>query len=104
MSYGHFLLLFLVLPILILGVLLRAHLSRGYLRATGLMALVAAIYATPWDNLIVAQGVWTYDPDRVAGIILGWVPLEEYLFFVLQPIFTGLVVLALLARSRRASS
>jgi len=83
-------------------VLLRGHLTRRYVRTVGLMALIAALYATPWDNLIVAQGVWSYDPHRVAGIILGWVPLEEYLFFLLQPMLTGLIVLALLVRARKA--
>ena len=103
MSYGQFLLIFLVVPIVVLGILLRRHLTLGYLRVVGIMALVAFVYATPWDNLIVAQGVWTYDPNRVAGIILGWVPLEEYLFFLLQPVLSGLIVLALLTRARRAA-
>ena len=102
MTYGQFLLIFLVAPILVLGLVLRRQLTLGYLRVVGIMALVAFAYATPWDNLIVAQGVWTYDPARVAGIILGWVPLEEYLFFLLQPVLAGLVVLALLTRSGRS--
>jgi lycopene cyclase domain-containing protein len=32
----------------------------------------------------------------VLGLTLGWVPLEEYLFFVLQTLLAGLVVLRLL--------
>ncbi len=100
-SYGHFLLIFLVVPIGVLGLLLRRHLTRRELGAVGLMSLVALVYSTPWDNWIVAQGVWSYDPARVAGIVIGWVPLEEYLFFMLQPMLSGLIVLALLARVRR---
>lgn len=103
MTYGQFLLIFLVIPIVVLGFVLRRQLTVGYVRVVGMMALVAFLYATPWDNLIVAQGVWTYDPARVAGIILGWVPLEEYLFFLLQPVLAGLVVLALLTRRDRAT-
>lgn len=103
MTYGQFLLIFLVIPIVTLGLVLRRHLTLRNLREVGLMALVAFAYATPWDNLIVAQGVWAYDPARVAGIILGWVPLEEYLFFLLQPVLAGLVVLALLTRSGQAT-
>jgi lycopene cyclase domain-containing protein len=102
-TYGQFLVIFLVIPIIVLGVILRRDLTWGYARVVGLMGLIAFGYATPWDNLIVAQGVWSYDPDRVAGIILGWVPLEEYLFFLLQPILAGLIVLALLTRARRAA-
>jgi lycopene cyclase domain-containing protein len=102
-TYGQFLLIFLVVPIIVLAFVLRRQLTLGYMRVVGVMALVAFVYATPWDNLIVAQGVWTYDPGRVAGIILGWVPLEEYLFFLLQPLLAGLVVLGLLSRNSRAA-
>ncbi len=55
----------------------------------GLNTLIAIIYTTPWDNYLVATGVWTYGRDRVVGTI-GYVPVEEYAFFVLQTILTGL--------------
>lgn len=57
--------------------------------------LLALVYTTPWDNYLVATGVWTYPPELVSGVILGWVPLEEYLFFVLQTLTTGLWALAM---------
>ncbi len=95
MSYGQFLVVFLVLPIVVLGVALRQRLSARYLRAMAILALVAFAYTTPWDNLIVALGVWTYDRSLIAGIVIGYVPLEEYLFYGLQTILTGLVLLAL---------
>jgi lycopene cyclase domain-containing protein len=53
------------------------------------MALVALIYTTPWDNYLVANRIWWYRPDWVLGATLGWVPVEEYTFFVLQTILTG---------------
>ena len=59
---------------------------------------VAVIYTTPWDNYLVATGVWTYTEGLVAGITLGWVPLEEYLFFVVQSLVTGLFVIWLARR------
>ena len=55
--------------------------------------LLAVVYTTPWDNYLVATGVWYYDPQLVSGIVLGWVPIEEYTFFVLQTILTSLVLL-----------
>jgi len=57
---------------------------------------VAVVYTSPWDNYLVANRIWWYDPERIAGIVLGWVPLEEYLFFILQVLFTGLIALAFL--------
>lgn len=55
---------------------------------------LALIYTTPWDNYLVATGVWWYNADLVTGLTLGWVPIEEYMFFILQTALTGLWALA----------
>lgn len=60
--------------------------------------VVAVIYTTLWDNYLVATAVWWYDPALVTGITLGWVPLEEYTFFVLQTFLVGLWLLFLARR------
>ena len=60
--------------------------------------LVALVYTTPWDNYLVATRVWWYHPELVTGIVIGWVPIEEYTFFVLQPILTGLWLVFLARR------
>lgn len=97
MTYPLFLLIYLVVPIVILGVWLRREWrTRWWLTAAAFTIVIALVYTTPWDNYLVATDVWYYDPARVWNIILGWVPLEEYLFFVLQTILTGLVVAGLL--------
>ncbi|MBN1640507.1 MAG: lycopene cyclase domain-containing protein [Anaerolineae bacterium] len=59
---------------------------------------IALIYTTPWDNYLVANRVWWYDPELVTGVVLGWVPIEEYTFFVVQTLMTGLWVLAWMRR------
>ncbi len=56
--------------------------------------VLALIYTTPWDNYLVATRVWWYDPDLVTGITLGYVPIEEYTFFVVQTLLTGFWILA----------
>jgi lycopene cyclase domain-containing protein len=106
MTYFGFLIIFLVFPILLLGgLLLRLRRSgrklldgpaRPALLAIPLMVLIALAYTTPWDNYLVATGVWWYDPALVTGIIFGWVPIEEYTFFVLQPILGGIWLLLLI--------
>ncbi|MEM6326049.1 MAG: lycopene cyclase domain-containing protein [Bacteroidota bacterium] len=55
----------------------------------GVLVAIAFTYTTPWDNYLVANGVWTYPPDRVLATI-GHVPVEEYAFFVIQTVLTGL--------------
>ncbi|KAJ3212655.1 hypothetical protein HDU67_003683 [Dinochytrium kinnereticum] len=72
-------------------------LSRPFLVATevnkiALLAVIAVVYTTPWDNFIIARGAWTYPEDRVLGVI-GYVPIEEYAFFVIQTVLTGLTTL-----------
>jgi lycopene cyclase domain-containing protein len=99
MTYLNFLLVFLGIPLAGLAVLHwrdRARPHRGPLLGGAAAALavlvhvvVALVYTTPWDNYLVATGVWYYHPELVLGVTFGWVPLEEYLFFILQPMLTG---------------
>lgn len=104
MTYASFLAVFLVVPLVLVALFTRAEARRGRAPtplawgALALHVLVAVVYTTPWDNHLVASRVWWYDPARVLGVTIGWVPLEEYVFFVLQTMLTGLVLLALLRR------
>ena len=56
---------------------------------------LAVIYSTPWDNYLVANGVWWYDENLVTGRLIGYVPIEEYTFFVVQTLMTGMWILTL---------
>lgn len=101
MSYLTFHLVFLLPPIL--GLLLTLPSlkrigsdSRVHL-ALPLICLIALTYTTPWDNYLVAREVWWYGPARVVATI-GYVPIEEYLFFLLQPLLTGLILYQYLGR------
>ena len=100
MSYLGFLGIFLVLPILFLFVLHRRDTHNGITipptlnqytpwLVIAVHCIIAFVYTTPWDNYLVATRVWWYDPALVTGITFGYVPLEEYLFFLLQPILIG---------------
>jgi lycopene cyclase domain-containing protein len=93
MSYFTFHLIFIIPPILLLAWLQRKPFANigGYRAQLALLliALMALIYTTPWDNYLVFREVWGYGSGRVVGTI-GYVPIEEYLFFLLQPILTGL--------------
>lgn len=109
MTYFGFLAIFLVTPLAILvslEVIDRRHGRRlpAVLQswppyaAIALHVLLALVYTTPWDNYLVATRVWWYDPSLVTGFVIGWVPIEEYTFFVLQPILGGLWLLFLARR------
>lgn len=106
MTYFGFLFTFLIPPILLLLLIAYRDRRKGKslpveFRAAPSWAVVlvligiALIYTTPWDNYLVATRVWWYDPSLVTGITLGWVPLEEYIFFILQTTLTGIFTLTL---------
>lgn len=97
MSYLNFLLLFVCLPIVILALRLkgRSQPAEGeislaaFVKATLVLVVLAVVYTTPWDNYLVKHQIWWYGADRVLGTI-GYVPIEEYAFFVLQTLLTCL--------------
>ncbi|KAI8613382.1 hypothetical protein BC830DRAFT_1230540 [Chytriomyces sp. MP71] len=59
-----------------------------------LLSTIAFTYTMFWDNYIVAMGAWTYPPERVLAVI-GYVPVEEYAFFIIQTAITSLACLAI---------
>ncbi len=92
MTYLQFHLVFTLPAIFVLKWAAPQVVSRDQFKAAvslGLIALIAFVYTTPWDNYLVEQGVWGYGDDRVLAT-WGHVPIEEYLFFILQPLLTGL--------------
>jgi lycopene cyclase domain-containing protein len=109
MTYLGFLVGFVIIPIVLLSIwqlvdrrskILRSRINQNFhlFYSFIILASLALVYTTPWDNYLVASRVWWYDPAFVLGITFGWVPLEEYLFFLLQPILGGLLLLVVLSR------
>ncbi len=101
MTYFGFLLRFLVIPILVFLAITYwdnknnkpAHgfkNGRAVWAGIAIHVILAVVYTTPWDNYLVATGVWYYNPALVTGFVIGYVPIEEYTFFVLETILTGL--------------
>lgn len=112
-TYFGFLLRFVLVPLIVLLVVAAYDGVGGRRRprrlrnvpgwaAVVLHVIVAVAYTTPWDNYLVATRVWWYDPRLVTGILLGWVPLEEYTFFVVQTLLAGAWFLFLARRQPAA--
>ncbi|PJF21841.1 MAG: lycopene cyclase domain-containing protein [Phototrophicales bacterium] len=100
MKYFGVLRRFVILPLIVLRLLIWWEQKRGKTPPEHLQnwqedkvlighALTAVAYTTPWDNYLVASGVWNYDHNLVNGFKIGWVPIEEYNFFWLQSLLTG---------------
>lgn len=63
--------------------------GRTYWTGVAVVTVVAVAYTTPWDNYLIAQGVWSYGEGSV--LLRIWhAPLEEYLFILVQPTLTAL--------------
>ncbi|MFW9995543.1 MAG: lycopene cyclase domain-containing protein [Candidatus Odinarchaeota archaeon] len=109
MNYAGILGYFVSVPLIILSIIYAISSYRGKsagndsikkeLLALLAMVLIAFIYTTPWDNYLVATGVWWYDVTKIIGTI-GWVPIEEYSFFILQTLLTGVFFLWIRSNDR----
>ncbi len=90
--------LFLMLPAIAVLLYLvgrtKVPVFRGVVVGFVVMAIAALLYTAPWDNYLISRHVWSYDANHVTmSLRIGYVPLEEYCFFILQPILTGLYLL-----------
>jgi lycopene cyclase domain-containing protein len=58
-------------------------------------SLILVIYLI-WDFWAISKGSWFFDPDQILGLmLLGKLPIEEFLFFIIVPMMTVLTYLAL---------
>ena len=106
MTYFAFLAIFLGIPMILMSAaVIRQHRTKWLPSALAAwrpwvvmlgLCVVAFIYTTPWDHYLVATGVWWYDPALVTGIVIGYVPVEEYTFFLLLPIASSLFAILLM--------
>lgn len=91
MTYSNFLVLFIIPPTLAgLMYLFKSPYKdkQSFKEALYLLMGIAFVYTTPWDNYLVKTQVWSYEDHRVLFKI-GYVPFEEYCFFVLQTLMTS---------------
>jgi lycopene cyclase domain-containing protein len=63
--------------------------------AVGWVVLMAVAFTTPWDNVAARWGIWGF-PRHKYTLRIGYLPVEEYLFFVLQSLNVMFGVRALL--------
>lgn len=84
--YLRFLVIFFFLPTLFLWFFYFSYLKRY--RRTFILALIFTVFfGVPWDILSVKTGVWWYHSAPTLGIWWNVLPLEEYFFTLLFPIF-----------------
>jgi len=92
-TYLEFHLLFVLPPLVALAglAIYRRDAWLGPRSLSGLLIVLflAFVYTTPWDNLLIAEGVWWYG-EGTTSVRFWNAPVGEYLFFLLQPVLTCL--------------
>jgi lycopene cyclase domain-containing protein len=59
-------------------------------------SLILVIYLI-WDFWAVSKGSWFFDPNQILGVmLLGKLPIEEVLFFIIVPMMSVITYLALI--------
>ncbi len=95
MTYLRFHLIFNLPPLALLAALNGPEAwTRDETRALGLVLLAVMIFTTPWDNLAAKWGIWGF-PREKYSLRIGYLPVEEYAFFLLQSLNVMLAVRAL---------
>jgi lycopene cyclase domain-containing protein len=69
-------------------------------RAVGLAAIPLVLLTAVFDNVIVGTGIVAYDADRISGIRLGAMPIEDF-GYVLAAVVLLPSLWSLLAPRRR---
>jgi lycopene cyclase domain-containing protein len=96
MTYFRFHLIFNLPLLVILAVInWRYHWWGSELAALGWVLLAVMVFTTPWDNLAAKWGIWGF-PRGKYSLRIGYLPVEEYAFFILQTVNVIMTVRALL--------
>jgi putative membrane protein len=95
MTYLRFHLIF-NLPLLILLAALTGPVpwTAGEAGALGFVLLAVMVFTAPWDNFAAKRGIWGF-PREKYSLRIGYLPVEEYAFFLLQSVNVILAVRAL---------
>lgn len=105
MTYFHFLLLFLALPIGALALVLRrALLNPRFWALAALLMGIALVYMAPWDHTAAVWHLWTWSSGQTWGIRWWNVPPEEYLFAVLESLLAVMLCHLFVGRRRHPAT
>ncbi|WP_104101693.1 lycopene cyclase domain-containing protein [Arthrobacter sp. 08Y14] len=55
---------------------------KGVLAALGITAVVLLLLTAVFDNVMIAAGLFWYNPERISGAFIGRAPLEDFAYTV----------------------
>ena len=103
MTYWGYHLIFTLPLIAVLLYVHRRKIRRAHVACWAIVCAIAFAFTTPWDNYAVYLGIWGFGENvslwypfaslRDQTSVLGWIPFEEYSFFILESTLVCLVML-----------
>ncbi|TSC69940.1 MAG: lycopene cyclase [Parcubacteria group bacterium Gr01-1014_46] len=97
MKYEYLLiLLFFLLVALFLEWKYRIHLYNSK-KERLIITFILFFIGIVWDNFAVWRGHWSFPGNGLLGINVGFIPVEEYLFFLIMP-FWAITMYKILTR------
>ena len=92
MTYLEFLILFVGIPFVAIALWAykKNRLNQKNILGIAIISVIALVYTTPWDNYLIMENIWIY-PTGVVLATIGYVPIEEYGFMVIQTMFAGVL-------------
>lgn len=98
-TYLIWLAIFLALPIAFLWLRWPGEIW-SQRRALGWTVVGAMVGGWLWDGISIQASVWYYDPANIAGLWLGGMPLEEWLWIVGVTLMFGSLTIVVMERRR----
>lgn len=100
-TYQRFLLCTTVIPMVVLGIMARRLITKAHV--ISLVAVLVVVYAfTPfWDHEAIKRGFYAYDPERIWGLHVGFIPLEQFILYGTHTITLAFGLWLLVERRRR---
>ena len=95
MTYCEFHLIFNVPLLFLLFLLARPRLTRAHWKWIGVVILIVLGFAVPWDSWAVHRKIWDFNGSQTWPRI-GWLPIEEYLFFIFATVEASLLTILFL--------
>jgi lycopene cyclase domain-containing protein len=91
MTYAAWLLIFGIVPIVLLW-LIRPRLVYRHAGSLLVIVLLILLVSIPWE-IVGIDRIWYYSPQVIWGPRLFNLPIEEYVFFVIDGLLVGTLAL-----------
>jgi len=90
-----------MLPVVALQWGLAWRVFRRNLRPVFLPPLIIGTYYLVADTFAVRDGIWHFDPEQILNLFVGYLPVEEVIFFYLTALLVSQSFVMLLPKSYR---